>query len=50
MGKNMLLSNQNSGFSDDQYISKDADKVLDFLFTNSYQRKIASMTTTVGLG
>ena len=50
MDENMLLSNPIAGFFDDQYLWKEKDTVLDLLFRNSYQGKIASKTTTVGLG
>ena len=45
MEKNVLLSNQIAGFFDDQCLWKESDQVLGFFF-----RKIASKTTTVGLG
>ena len=50
MDENMLLSNQITGFIEDQCLRKEADKVLGFLSRNSYPGKIASKTTTVGLG
>ena len=50
MDKNVLLSNQIPGFFDDQCLWKESNKVLDFLFRNSYPGKIVSKTTTVGLG
>ena len=50
MDKNVLLSNQIAGFFDDQCRWKESDKVLGFLFRNSYPGKIPSKTATVGLG
>ena len=50
MDENMFLSNPIAGFFDDQYLWKEKDTVLDLLFRNSYQGKIATKTTTVGLG
>ena len=50
MDKNVLLSNQIAGFFDDQCLWKESDQVLGFFFRNICPGKIASKTTTVGLG
>ena len=46
----MLLSDQIAGFFDDQCLWKESEKVLGFLFRNSYPGKIASKINTVDLG
>ena len=43
MGDYVLLS------SDDQCLWKESDKILDFLFRNSYPGKLGSKNTTIGL-
>ena len=40
--ENVLLSNQITGFSDHQYLWKEAINVLDFLYKDIYQWKILS--------